>query len=129
MLRIEGDRRRQNRISIERPCKIHDPRTGKYVSAVTCDLSESGLLIDVPRLLELKPGDKVFVGVAMTRRQALLHAKEMMEASVVRALPTTDDHTQLAVRFDSSADLVRMQNINESGLETLDGGHEVRAAA
>lgn len=101
MFRIEGDRRRHLRLPIERPCKMHDPRSGKYVSGMTRDLSCGGLMIDVPRLLWLKSGDTVHVGVAIKRRQGLLLAKEMIEATVVRSISTVDDHTALAVRFDS----------------------------
>ena len=115
MFRIEGDRRRHPRVQLERPCKLHEPRSGKYVSAMTRDLSVGGLLIDVPRLLDLKPGDMLHVGVAIKRRQGLLLAKEMIEATVVRAMQTVDDHTTLAVSFDppsaaawASADAARM---------------------
>jgi len=103
MFKIDGDRRRHPRLQVERPCKIYDPQSDKYFAGNTRDLSESGLLIDVPRVLELKPGDRVHVGVAMKRRQGLLLAKEMIEAIVVRALATVDDHTALAVRFDAES--------------------------
>lgn len=102
MFRIDGDRRTHPRLQIERPCKLFDPTSGKYYAGQTRDLSENGLLIDVPRLLELKPGDSVHVGVAMKRRQGLLLAKEMIEAIVVRSMATVDDHTTLAVRFDAA---------------------------
>ena len=100
MFRIEGDRRRHPRIELQRPCKVFDPRSGKYHAGQTRDLSNGGLLLEIPRLLELKPGDRVHVGVAMTRRHALLQAKEMIEAIVVRTLATADDRTHLAVTFD-----------------------------
>ena len=101
MFKIEGDRRTQVRYAIERPCKIFEPRSGKYYSGMTCDLSGGGLLLDIPRVVDLKPGDLLHVGVAMTRRQDLLKAKEMMEARVVRAMTTVDDRTRLAVSFQT----------------------------
>ncbi|MCI0364439.1 MAG: PilZ domain-containing protein [Phycisphaerales bacterium] len=82
---------------------MHDPRTGKYLSGMTRDLSCGGLMIDIPRLVNLKEGDKIFVGVAIKRRQGLLLAKEMVEAVVTRATSTVDDHTALAVHFDTHA--------------------------
>jgi hypothetical protein len=100
MLRIEGDRRRHPRVEVTQPCKICDPRSGRYIAGTTRDLSSHGLLIDLPRLIDLKPGDRLHVGVAMKRRQGLLLAKEMIEAKVVRAMPTIDDHTLLAVQFE-----------------------------
>jgi hypothetical protein len=87
---------------MERPCKIHDPRSGKYVSCTTRNLSSGGMLLDVPRLLNLQPGDHLHVGVAMTRRQHLLQANDMLRVSVRRSLPTVDDHTLLAVEIDAS---------------------------
>lgn len=105
MLRIDGDRRRYPREPLERPCKIYDPRARKYIHATTLDVSGGGLLIDVPRLLEIKPGERLHVGVAMTRRHSLLLAKDMMEAIVVRSSATIDDHTTMAVTFDAPAAL------------------------
>lgn len=102
MLRIEGDRRRSPRLQLERPCKIFDPRSRKYIAATTRDLSTTGLLLDVPSVVEVKPGETLHVGVAMTRRQGLLQAKEMMEAVVVRSMITVDDHTALAVHFETA---------------------------
>lgn len=99
MFKVEGDRRRHPRLALERPCKIFDPRSGKYVAATTRNLSTHGLLIELPRLTALKPGDHVHVGVAVTRRQGLLLAKEMIQAQIVRAMQTVDDHTMLAVQF------------------------------
>jgi hypothetical protein len=101
MLRIEGDRRRYPRVPMQQPCKICDQRGGKYLAASTRNVSAGGLLMNMPCLSQLKPGDRLYVGVALTRRQCILHASQMMEAIVVRATPTVDDHTALAVTFDA----------------------------
>jgi hypothetical protein len=122
MLRIEGDRRRYPRIELQRPCKVFDPSTGKYHAGQTRDLSNGGILLEIPRLLELKPGDRVHVGVAMTRRHAILQAKEMIEAIVVRSLATQDDCTHLAVKFDHPQAGVDAVHIDEHR-------HAYRAAA
>ena len=102
MSMIDGDRRRYRRESLERPCKIYDPRSMKYISGTTRDISCGGLLIDVPRLMEIKPGEHLFIGVAMTRRQGFIQAKEMIDAVVLRAFATVDDHTTLAVSFEAA---------------------------
>jgi c-di-GMP-binding flagellar brake protein YcgR len=99
MLRIDGDRRRHPRVPVQRPCKIFDPNTGRYHSGTTRDLSTGGLLVDVPQLLDIHPGNGIHVGVAMKRRQGLLLAKEMIEAKVVRTMATVDDHTLLGLAF------------------------------
>lgn len=99
MFTIEGDRRVHPRMEVQQPCKIHDPRSGKYYSGLTRDISTQGLLMEFSRLLNLKPGDLVHVGVAMKRRQGLLQAKEMIEARVVRSMQSVNDQTLLAVEF------------------------------
>jgi len=114
MLRIEGDRRRHPRVEVTQPCKICDPRSGRYLAGTTRDVSSHGLLIELPRLIDLKPGERLHVGVAMKRRQGLLLAKEMIEAKVVRSLPTMNDHTLLAVQFENPVALAA-----ESALESL----------
>lgn len=100
MLRIEGDRREHTRTAVQRPCKMFDPRSRRYIPALTRDVSAAGLAIDVPRLMDLKPGDTLHIGVATKRRESILASGEMVKAVVIRANPTVDDHTDLAVRFD-----------------------------
>lgn len=97
---IEGDRRRDVRVPLSRPCKIHDPQTGKYIGAVTQDISAGGVLVEVPRILSVRPGDTIHVGVAMKRRDALLRCTDMLKAAVTRALHTVDDRTLLGLRFE-----------------------------
>lgn len=99
---IEGDRRLCPRVELERPCKIYEPRSAKYLDGVTRNVSPQGLLIDIPRVVEIKPGDALHVGVAMKRRHALLHSHQMLQAVVVRAVATVDDHTAVAVKFADS---------------------------
>jgi len=96
---VDGDRRRHPRVAVKQPCKIHDPRGGKYCAGETQDMSSGGLLIELPRLISLKPGDEVHVGVALKRRQALLRCNEMLKAHVTRALHTVDDRTLLGLKF------------------------------
>jgi hypothetical protein len=100
MLRIEGDRREYVRTAVQRPCKMFDPRTRRYVPGLTRDVSAGGLAIDVPRLMDIQPGDTLHIGVATKRRESLLAGGEMLKAVVIRANATVDDHTDLAVRFE-----------------------------
>ena len=102
MLRIEGDRREHPRTSVQRPCKMFDPRTRRYLPGMTRDVSAGGVAIDVPRVVDLKPGDVLHVGVAMKRRDQLLNGAQMLKATVIRSSATVDDHTDLAVRFENA---------------------------
>ena len=96
---VDGDRRRHDRVMVNQPCKIHDPRSGKYIAGQTPDMSNGGLLVELPRVVSLNPGDEVHVGVALKRRQALLRCNEMIKAQVTRALHTADDRTLLGLMF------------------------------
>lgn len=55
------------------------------------------LQLDSP--LPLQPGDHLYVGIALKRRQAVLPVGEMLEAGVVRVARTARDGLALAVRF------------------------------
>lgn len=104
MLRIEGDRRRHPRLLVTQPCKIYDPHSRKYIGGRTQDVSTGGALIELPRLVGLKPGDTLHIGMAIKRRQGLLHSAEMIKAAVMRAVQTVNDHTLLGLRFEEPQD-------------------------
>ena len=96
---LERERRAHDRLDLERPCKLYIPKTGKYRLGSTWNLSSGGALLQVETPVPLEPGDRVFVGVAMTRRQALFCSGDMHEAGVVRVMPTADDGIALAIHF------------------------------
>ena len=97
MVRLE--RRIHVRLSTERPCKLYIPKVGRYHTGCTWNLSAGGVLVQLERCTHLEPGDHLYVGVALKRRQAVLSATEMVEAGVVRVVPTADDGVALALRF------------------------------
>jgi len=45
MMRIEGDRRQEARIRMERPCKVFEPRGQRYLLGTTRDVTTRSLLI------------------------------------------------------------------------------------
>jgi c-di-GMP-binding flagellar brake protein YcgR len=104
MSSVSGDRRHSDRVPLHRPCKIYEPRSRKYLGGVTRDFSEGGMLVELPRVLELKPGDTLHVGVAMKRRQALLPSSEMVQVEVRRLVHTADDRTLLGLRLAHPVD-------------------------
>jgi hypothetical protein len=93
------EKRAATRQDIVRPCKVFDPRRGRYVSGITCNLSTDGALLLLDELVTLERGDRLYVGIAMKRRQALLLSNEMIESDVMRAAALEAGVTRVAVRF------------------------------
>jgi hypothetical protein len=56
-------------------------------------------MLQLDRPVPLEPGDRLYVGIALKRRQALLPMGEMLAAGVVRVARTARDGVALAVRF------------------------------
>ena len=111
------ERRAHDRLSLTRPCKLYLPVSGRYVAGSTGNLSPGGALIHLDRPAPLGPGDRLFVGIAVKRRQALLAANEMLEAEVVRSVLTMEEQTIMAVRFRRSQE----GRSQESGFRIQEG--------
>lgn len=82
-----------------RPCKLFIPRTGRYLPGTTSNLSCGGVMLRVAGQSALEPGDSVFLGIAMKRRQAVLPTREMIEARVLRVAQEPGDGVAVAARF------------------------------
>lgn len=95
----ECERRVSERLNLERPCKLYIPRIGRYLAGSTWNLSAEGALLQLDRPVPLEPGDRLFVGIALTRRQPIFCSADMMEAAITRVLPTDNDSVALAVHF------------------------------
>lgn len=98
MLDIDHERRSSARLPLVRPCKVFEPRGHRYISGCSRNVSAGGMLITLDRRLPLEIGDRLYVGLASSRRQALLRSDEMAEARVVRVL-SREGETMLAVQF------------------------------
>ena len=59
-------------------------------------------MLQLDRTIPIEPGDHLFVGIALKRRQAVLPVGEMLEAGVLRVARTARDGVALAVRFLST---------------------------
>ncbi len=102
---VVRDRRGHKRVEMARACKLFVAKTGKYLSGITWNLSAAGALLEVKWPADLQPGDRLFLGIALKRRQAVVLANEMLDARIVRSLWITDDREVLGVQFvKSSAD-------------------------
>ncbi len=76
------------------------PRIGRYLHGSTWNFSPSGALIELDRPAPLEPGDRLFVGVAIKRRQPIFASGDMMGAGILRVLPTDNDSIAVAIHFD-----------------------------
>ncbi len=106
MIATDADRRANPRLSLTRACKVLEPRSGKYVGGVTCNVAAGGVLLRLDRELDLEPGDVLYVGITRKPRQGLLRSRDLFEAAVVRSLNVTTGGSAVAVRFrDPASDL------------------------
>ncbi len=96
---LHADRRVTERVNLARPCKVYDPASGRYLSGTMWNISDGGAYLELHRRIELRPEQRLCIGVAMKRRQTLLRSTEMLWAEVVRSLSTTDDRTGVGLRF------------------------------
>lgn len=99
MLELDHDRRDGPRVSLSRPCKVYDPKSGKYIAGTTRNVSAGGLSMVAFKSLPLEAGDRLYVGITKKRRQALLKSDEMVEIEVVRALASTAGDTAIGAKF------------------------------
>jgi hypothetical protein len=102
----EGDERRSHvRISSCRPVKVYDERSGKYHIGCTCDVSASGVLLELPHAIAAQPDDEVLIAIAEKRRQPLLRQNEMIRATIVRILRADGGRMLMALAFSPEAEL------------------------
>ena len=97
---VHCERRTRVRLTLLRPCKVYVPRLGRYLHGSTWNLSPSGALLELDRPVPLEPGDRLFVGVAIKRRQPIFASGDMMGAGILRVLPTDNDSIAVAIHFD-----------------------------
>ncbi len=99
MITIERDRRESPRVSLTRPCKVYRPRSQKYHAGITSDLSSGGACIRLSQPIEYEIGEKLYLGIAQKRRQALLRSHDMVATEITRILPISTQETVLGLRF------------------------------
>lgn len=85
-----GERRRGLRIRQNRPIKAYEPVTARYFAGHTCDISATGLRIDLPPSAALRPGRTISVHVGLDRQgHGLAHRRQMIPARIVWIRPPT----------------------------------------
>ena len=104
---METDRRAHERINLARPCKVFDPKSGKYVLGTVWNLSDGGALVEMTRPVVAQTGEPLFLGIALKRRQGFILGDQMLPTSVVRSLKTDEGRTTIAMQFaDCSIDVM-----------------------
>lgn len=78
------ERRRGLRISQARPIKIYEPTAARYFGGQTQDISSTGLRLELPSSMPIRPGRLVNIHVGLNENgEALANRRQMMPARVV----------------------------------------------
>lgn len=78
------ERRRGLRIRQNRPVKVFEPGSARYFGGQTCDVSSTGLRIELPASMPVLPGKTITIHVGLSEKgQALANRRAMIPARVV----------------------------------------------
>ena len=78
------ERRRDLRIMQTRPIKIYEPTASKYFGGQTQDVSSTGLRLELPASMPVRPGKLLSIHVGLNEQgQPLANRRQMIPARVV----------------------------------------------
>ena len=102
-----AERRRGLRITQNRPVKVYDPMSARYYGGQTCDVSSTGLRVELPAFMPVGEGTFITIHVGLNEKgQALANRRAMIPAKVVwleRSVDASDRPRVMAgVEFVSS---------------------------
>jgi hypothetical protein len=98
------ERRQHARLGVEIHCKVRCPRTGRYHPAITTDLSSGGSLLTVQTPVPLGEGQRLEIALPQAD-SAVLRARDLIKATVVRSSAVLDRHQVVAICFDEPRSL------------------------
>lgn len=79
-----AERRRGLRIMQNRPVKVYEPISARYFGGQTCDVSSTGLRIELPASMLVREGKVITIHVGLNEKgQALANRRAMIPAKVV----------------------------------------------
>jgi len=79
-----AERRRGLRITQNRPVKVYDPMSARYYGGQTCDVSSTGLRVELPAFMPVGEGTFITIHVGLNEKgQALANRRAMIPAKVV----------------------------------------------
>ncbi len=98
-----SERRRGMRVRQDRPVKLLDPRSGRFFGGKTCDISATGLRIELPLFASIREGETVNVHVGLSSSgQTLANRKSMMPAKIAWIDRSFDGKIEAGVEFTAS---------------------------
>jgi hypothetical protein len=101
------DRRRAQRVPQDRPVKVYEPAASRFFGGRTVDVSSTGLQLEFPSFVQLRPGRVINVHIGIAEGgQPLANRRSMIPARVVW------------LRHDEGDDASR-QNLLRVGVEFL----------
>jgi len=98
---MNRDRRNHPRIKMNRPAKLRDQATGRYLPGAVVDYSPGGAMLQVDAVARLRLGQRLLVGISAKVNQPMLRATDMVPAIVVRSL-AHDRVQHVAVAFEQT---------------------------
>ena len=79
-----SERRRGLRITSQRPIKLYEPWSSRYIGGQTHDVSATGLRIELPLSAPIQPGKLISIHVGLNSQgQGLANRRQMIPARVV----------------------------------------------
>jgi hypothetical protein len=103
---VAAERRRGLRIRQNRPVKIFDPTSTRYFAGQTCDVSSTGLRVELPPSMPVRTGNVINIHVGLSEAgEPLANRRSMLPARVVwlaRRLQNGKPKMTVGVEFVSS---------------------------
>jgi PilZ domain len=89
------ERRRGLRINQSRPIKVFEPTTSRYFGGQTQDVSTTGLRLELPAHIQVRPGKILSIHVGLSETgQPLANRRQMIPARVIWVTRPTDTTTR-----------------------------------
>jgi len=101
------ERRRGMRLQQARPIKVYEPGVSRYFGGQTQDVSSTGLRLELPSAMPVRPGKLLSVHVGLSEQgQALANRRQMIPARVVWVDRSTDlSHRTLSAGIEFLASI------------------------
>jgi hypothetical protein len=79
------NRRTDDRVEVELPCKVWHPRAMRFVAGTTRDLSREGAHVTLRGGVPFAPGERILIGLSAHAGAIVRRSADLIEGVVVRA--------------------------------------------